>query len=165
MSRLSERDAIEYLQRCFTAADGLWFMKVEERDGFDTALDVDVEVWKIMPKIQARTLKSKLHQQKGIDSLRICFEEKLEQDGFLFTIVPDTHGFNIYVQDCPWHNALRKAGREHLSGSIGRRICTTEYTVWAAEFGEHITCTFHERICEGSTSCSFSFSENARGTT
>jgi hypothetical protein len=160
MSRLSDRDAIEYLRRCYRAADGLWFMKVEERDGFDTALDVDVEVWKVMPKIQARTLKSKLHQQSGIDGLRICFEEKLEQDGFLFTTVQENNGFSIHVQDCPWHNVLKKAGREHLSRAIGRRICSTEFSLWAAEFGEHITCTFHERICEGGKSCSFRFTEN-----
>jgi hypothetical protein len=160
MSRLSDRDAIEYLRRCYTAVDGLWFMKVEEYDGFDAALDIDIEVWKVMPKIQARTLKSKLNQHSGIESLRICFEEKLEQDGFFYTTVPNDHGFSIYVQDCPWHNALKKAVREHLSGTIGKRICTAEFSVWAAEFGEHITCSFHERLCEGSESCSFSFSEN-----
>ena len=47
-----------YLLRSCAAVNGLWFMKVEEKYGFDAALDLDAAVWAVMPKIQARQLKT-----------------------------------------------------------------------------------------------------------
>ncbi|NLE90228.1 MAG: hypothetical protein GX602_04765, partial [Dehalococcoidales bacterium] len=58
MEELSDRQISQYLQRSYEAVDGLWFMKVEEKLGFDTALEIDGEVWKVLPKIQARMLKN-----------------------------------------------------------------------------------------------------------
>ena len=58
--KLTDKETAEYLYRCYTAVDGLWFVKVEEKYGFDSALDIDKEVWKIMPKIQSRFLKNSL---------------------------------------------------------------------------------------------------------
>ena len=40
----------EYLRRSYTAVDGLWFVKLEERFGFDTALQIDQEVWLVAAK-------------------------------------------------------------------------------------------------------------------
>ncbi len=52
MKHLTDQQAAEYFHRSFTAVDGLWFMKVEEKHGFDAALEIDNEVWKVLPKIQ-----------------------------------------------------------------------------------------------------------------
>ena len=60
MKSLTQEEIIEYLYQCYVKADGLWFVKVEEQFGFDKALEIDAEVWKIIPKIQARILKSNL---------------------------------------------------------------------------------------------------------
>ena len=77
MIKLSDKDISSYFQRSYTAVDGLWFMKVEERDGFEETLDVDDEVWKIMAKIQARTLKSFSRLEHGVDALFECLTTKL----------------------------------------------------------------------------------------
>ncbi len=61
--KLTDKEISEYLHRCYTAADGLWFVKVEEKYGFDSALDIDKEVWKVIPKIQSRFLKNKLKRE------------------------------------------------------------------------------------------------------
>ncbi|GAF84732.1 unnamed protein product, partial [marine sediment metagenome] len=58
MIELSNRQIAEFWHRSYASVDGLWFMRVEERYGFDAALDIDNEVWKVLPKIQARMLKS-----------------------------------------------------------------------------------------------------------
>jgi hypothetical protein len=34
----------------------LWFMKIEEKCGFDTALKIDDQVWKVLPRIQTRMI-------------------------------------------------------------------------------------------------------------
>jgi len=46
MAKLSDEQKTEYFRRSYTAVDGLWFMKVEERHGFEEALRLDEAVWK-----------------------------------------------------------------------------------------------------------------------
>ena len=58
MTKLSSQQVAEYFSRSYKTVDGLWFMKVEEKHGFDAALELDNEIWKVMPKIQARMIKS-----------------------------------------------------------------------------------------------------------
>jgi hypothetical protein len=50
-----------------------------------------------------------------------------------------------------------KSGREHLSEKVGTRICTTEYQVWAAEFGDDIKFELEDQICEGFKCCTLLF--------
>ncbi len=114
MVELDSQQIIEYFQRCYKAVDGLWFMKVEEQYGFDRALDVDNEVWKVMPKIQARIIKSMLKLSDGLDALFIGLKTKLELDGFKFKAEKTENGFRITINDCPWHNFMIKSGRETL---------------------------------------------------
>ena len=44
MKELTDKQIAAYFHRSYTAADGLWFMKVEEKCGFDTALEIDDQV-------------------------------------------------------------------------------------------------------------------------
>ena len=75
MSHLTEEQKTEYFRRSYTAVDGLWFMKVEERMGFEQALQIDEAVWRILPKIQARALRV-----REIDARR---------EAIRFTFAPD----------------------------------------------------------------------------
>lgn len=158
--KLTDKQIAQYFHHCFTAVDGLWFMKHEERFGFDTALDVDNEVWKILPKIQVRTLRSLADIGfKGMTALRESLEMKLSLEGFSYDITEtDTDGeFDIYLHDCPWHTLMVKSGREHLSNKIGNVICRTEYNTWAAEFGDDIKFTLESQLCAGCKSCILKF--------
>ncbi len=158
MILLSYPQMKEYFHRSFTAADGLWFMKVEERYGFDTALDIDNEVWEIMPRIQGRMLKEMGRLGNSIADLRECLETKLDLERFRFRIEEqDDNSFKIIISECPWHNIMKKAGREDLSGKVGKRICTTEFEVLAAEFDSSIRSSFESRICTGCLTCILEF--------
>jgi hypothetical protein len=158
MIELSDKQAADYFRRCYTAVDGLWFMKIEEKYGFDTALDVDNEVWKIFPKVQARALKSMLDQENGLEALFKTLSIKLDLEDFDFDAAYDETSFTITIHDCPWQNLLRKSGREGLSGKIGSLICNTENSVWANEFGEDIKFERNDQICKGSKTCVLKFS-------
>ena len=68
---LTDKQAALYFHRCYVAADGLWFMKAEEKHGLVAALEVDEQVWKVLPKIQARMLKAMLHVDQGIDAPKL----------------------------------------------------------------------------------------------
>lgn len=155
MLKLTDKQISEYFKRSYTAVDGLWFMKVEEIYGFDPALDIDDEVWKVMPKIQARKLKSMGGLADGLDGLQQGLTTKLTLDGFAFKAEQSDNdrSLKITLSECPWHNIMIKAGREHLSGPVGSRICTTEYQVWAAEFGDYIKFELGDQICKGQDCC------------
>lgn len=159
MIRLTDRQLAEFAHRSYQAVDGLWFMKVEARYGLDAALDVDNEVWKVLPKIQARMLKSMANVDTGVDALRECLTARLDLEGFVFEVEESEtgDGFRLSISRCPWHDAMMKSGREALSGKINSLICNTEYTVWAGEFGPDIRFEPKDRICTGSGSCLLQF--------
>ena len=163
MNQFSDREKAEYYHRCYKAVDGLWFVKAEEQFDFDTALELDREVWKVMPKIQARFLKKKLGVDKDINALCECFSRKLELDGFEFevekSITADGGGhIKFIISRCPWHDILINSKRDHISDKIGGVICSTEYGIWASEFGPNIRFSFEgSRICQEDSSCILSF--------
>lgn len=163
MAIFSDKDKAEYYHRCYKAVDGLWFVKSEDKFDFDTALELDREVWEVMPKIQARFIKKKLGFEEGLVALGKCLSQKLELDGFDFQIEKKKRNgilasIEFQVSTCPWHDILIKSKREHLSDKIGGVICGIEYEVWASEFGEDIQFSFGgKRICRGDTSCILKF--------
>ncbi len=154
MIELTDAQKAEYFHRSYTAVDGLWFMKTEERYGFDKTLDIDVAVWGVMPKIQARKLKSLTGLESGIDALFECLTTKLTIEDYDFQASRDGDGgMTISAARCPWVDLLAKSGRQHLAGKIGHHICDTEYAAWATEFGPGIAVEFGERICDGCSRC------------
>ncbi len=157
---MNDDQKIQYLRRSYSAVDGLWFMKIEEDYGFDKALSIDNEVWKIMPKIQARFLKSIYGLDRGIEALQSCFTEKLLLDGFIFQTETDNqnNSFRVTISKCPWNDSMVKSGRENLACQVGSHICNTEYSVWAHEFGENISFEIQRQICCGSDFCILQFS-------
>lgn len=157
MSKLTDKQVADYFHRSYTAVDGLWFMKLEEEYGFDKALEVDRRVWEVLPKIQARKLKSILNAVDGLEALEECLATKLGLEGFGFeTEEYDKGAFRIIVHKCPWHELMVRSGRGELSGRVGDVICNTEYPVWASEFG-NIEFELGEQICEGSSCCTLNF--------
>lgn len=160
MIQLNDKQIAEFCYRSYTAADGLWFMKVEEKYGFAAALEIDDEVWKVLPKIQARMLKSMGNVENGMEALLECFTTKLTLDGFTFRVerTGDDSGFRVIIERCPWHDLMVKSGRENLSEKVGTLICNTEYSAWASEFDDNICFELQHQICKGSQFCILQFS-------
>jgi hypothetical protein len=157
MDSLTDQQVAEYFHRSYKAVDGLWFMKVEEKYGFDAALEIDKEVWKVMPKIQARMIRSMLEKDETQVTLLESLQAKLSLEGFKFKMEQDEKGFRIRIRDCPWYNLMVKSGREKLSGIVGTTICNVEYSVWVSEFRENIKFTFRTQKCKGSEYCILDF--------
>jgi hypothetical protein len=155
MDSLTDKQIFEYFHRSFKAADGLWFMKVEEKYGFEAALEADKEVWEVMPKIQARMIKSMLG--KGEAALLESLKAKLSLEGFRFEVEQKPNGFQIRIADCPWHNLMVKSRREKYSERVGTAICNIEYSVWASEFDENVRFTLLAQKCKGSKHCILDF--------
>ena len=157
MISLKKEEAIEYLYKSYTSVDGLWFMKTEELFGFEKALEIDKRVWEVLPKIQARFLKSKTGQTEGLDALFKCFKLKLKYDGFQFKAKKNKSNLEFIILKCPWYDILIKSKRENISKKIGSAICKTEYGVWAKEFGAKINLVSSEQLCSGCSCCRISY--------
>jgi hypothetical protein len=162
MAVLSDKQVAEYFHRSYAAVDGLWFMKVEEKHDFDTALQMDKEVWKVMPKIQARMIKFMLKIDMGEAALRESLETKLALEGFKFKVEQGENGFRIRVSDCPWHNLIVKSGREKFAEKVGTAICGVEYSVWVSEFDENMQFRLNAQKCKGAETCVLEFKKRKR---
>src|SRR5512136_2826112 len=81
---LTDQQKAEYFHRSYTAVDGLWLMKAEERYGFDAALELDEAVWRILPKIQARMIKSMMNLGRGLEGLQQALSNRMAMEDFEF---------------------------------------------------------------------------------
>lgn len=152
---LTPEQMASYFKRSYAAVDGLWFMKVEGRLGFDAALDIDEEVWRVLPKIQARMLREMLGLGRGGEALRAAILTKFALDGFRLKCAPEMRGteMTLRIEECPWHAVMIKSGRTDLSPKVGERICQAEYSTFAREFVNLETFEMGDRICAGGEGC------------
>ncbi len=104
-----------------TAIDGLWFMAVEKKLGFEQALELDLEVWNgyglIMLKRLLRMLNIKLDEEEPPDLATVSFllETLCRVDGTECSweiIGENTSLFRVHR--CSWWDNLCRAGRENL---------------------------------------------------
>ena len=162
MGSLTNKQIIEYFHRSYKVVDGLWFLKTEEKYGFDATFEIDKEVWKVLPKIQARMMKSMLTFGEDKNALLESLKSKLSLEGFKFKVVKKEKGFQILISDCPWHNLMLKSGREKYSGKIGTAICNVEYSVWVSEFDEKIKFTLLSQKCKDKEHCVLDFKNSEK---
>jgi hypothetical protein len=154
-----DRIIADYLRRSYFAADGLWFVKAEERLGFDEALRLDVEVWRVLAKIQARKARELLGiEGRSLGDLVAALRLKFAAEGYDFAAAGQTPGrAEIEITVCPWVELLRKSGREHLAARVADAICPEDFSAWAREFDAEITVSFAGRICDGGAACRVMF--------
>ena len=150
----------DYLRKCFVSVDGLWFMKVEEDADFEKALALDIQVWKVLPKIEARTIQELLKLGSGMEALRQALEFKLSAEDSRFKLSPlSPDGLTLEVHDCSWVAHIRKANREKFLERISESICSLEYCTFAGDFGADITVAHDRDRCREGC-CSFRFHES-----
>lgn len=161
MRELTEKERQEYFHRSYTAVDGLWFMKIEEQLGFEAALKIDEAVWRILPKIQARTLKGMMGLESGLADLQAALSERLEMEGFKFEMRQKEDVLEVTVSRCPWNQIMIKCGRGHLSEQVSNVICWVENEAWANEFsggdGGEIGFVREARLCREEERCRLLF--------
>jgi len=143
---------VQYLRRSYTAVDGLWFVMVEEDEGLDKALVLDERVWRVMGKIQAREA-GRLAGRTGdaVADLRNALTLKFDAEAFEYTAEQTEDGVRFRILRCPWHEILKRAGREHLAAVLSERICMNEYPAWGKEFSCHVE--LERGFCNGRPEC------------
>ncbi len=120
MMRLTKDQVDELRMGALTAMDGLWFMGVEERLGFDTALEIDIQVWKnygiVLTKRIARMtgIDLKKGSRPDMHQVKFLLDALCVLDGTRASIVLEPDGTLLYrVDACPWWDNFQKAGRRN----------------------------------------------------
>ena len=149
----------EYLRRSYFAVDGLWFTMVEDQLSFDEALQMDIKVWSVLPKIQARKVKELLGLQgAGLSDFLAAIKVKFEAEEYDYQVSKaSANGIQIAIRGCPWYEILKKANREYLEPKIADSICSLEFRVWLEEFGETLKFSLTPRCSTGKPLCIVDF--------
>jgi len=148
----------EYLYRSYTRVDGLWFVLLEERFGFETALAIDRAVWRVLPKIQARLLREQLGINQDLGGLAVALKAKLGLDRYEFDLeVKPEPAVQVTLSRCPWHELMVHSGRSHLAGQVGGVICGVELPAFAREFNCSCATPSDQRLCCNGGKCVFHF--------
>ena len=152
---IDDKSIAEFLRRSYFAADGLWFVAVEEGFSYEDALRLDEKVWEILPRIQARKARELLGiEGDSLADLERGLALKFEAEGYVTRAVessPDR--LEIAVTECPWFAIMKKAGRESRAGEICDRICTRDFAGWAARFSEEFRLSIEGKLPDGETAC------------
>ena len=156
---MEQKTVCEYLRRSYFALDGLWFMMLEEEFSFNKALEIDENVWRVLPKIQARKVKELLGLRGiGLADFLRAIKVKLEAEEYNYEEKErGTDHVQIIIRECPWYAILKKANREHLAPRIADAICSLEFQVWLKEFGEQLDFGMESRLCTGDPMCLLDF--------
>jgi hypothetical protein len=132
---------------------------LEKNLTFQKALELDRQVWQILPKIQARKIRELLDLKDcTLNELKAALEFKLDAEDYEYKIETSTDKrLDFSLLKCPWLRLLEQSGREDLAPEIGETICGIEYQVWANEFGVFLTGSPKDRLCRNGKPCILQF--------
>jgi len=118
MKELGEEQLNRLRLGAITAIDGLWFMAVEKRLGFEAAFDMDLEVWKAYGMVQLKRLSRALgiplegENPPDLSTINLLVHSLCRIDGTESDwemLDADTSVFRVHR--CPWWENLRSSGR------------------------------------------------------
>jgi len=113
----------QYFKRSYFALDGLWFMMVEKYFSLEDALKIDEEVWKILPKIQAREVRRLLNlKENTLQNFIQALEVKFEVEDYQYQKKITGPRLCFLIKKCLWYEIIKKSRREifYLRGSVRR---------------------------------------------
>lgn len=152
--QFTDAQIADFLRKSYFVVDGLWFVKTEEKRGFEEAMGQDEAVWKVMSKVQARKAKELLGITDGsLEDLARAFQLKLSAEGYDFDVESGENEVRLQVNVCPWYEVLKSSGRTHIAEIIAERICAREFVGWVKEFSPGIEFQILGRLCVEADNC------------
>lgn len=121
LDNLSKEEAVKYLKflsGLAIAVDGLWFMAAEKANGYDKALEMDVDVWVGYAKVVVKRIRKNFEiNGTGLAALKeIVGHDPMWWSMGDLKIIEDTpNRLAFEVIDCPSLLAMEKMGREKLT--------------------------------------------------
>ncbi|NVM55532.1 MAG: L-2-amino-thiazoline-4-carboxylic acid hydrolase [Candidatus Helarchaeota archaeon] len=144
---------IRLIRSALTAIDGLWFLEVENKYGFEKAFDMDLKVWKRYGSIIIKRIKKYLSiSDNNLDSFLKILEIMCAIDGTQFKIKKKSpEEVILRIQYCPWWENLKRSNRENLVRcDIVDKLIFPE---WAKFFNPNLEFHLSKSIPNGHDTC------------
>ncbi len=155
MKKLAELDEnfIRLIRSALTAIDGLWFLEVEKKYGFEEAFELDLNVWKRYGPIIVKRIKKALGiSDNTLDSFLKVMELVCAIDGTKFKIKEKSlNQALLQIVYCPWWENLKRSNRESLVRCDV--VDKTIFPEWAKSFNPKLEFKLIRGLPEGHDIC------------
>ena len=165
MKPLSIHDKLFFFERNFFTLDGLWMVETEKETNWETALNIDLVVWKKLLKIIFLRLKKYLNLKA--DNLKdfikiLTFRWSVEGWGYELAI-RDQDNIEVSIKNCPYYAAMdRNPDRHDKIPLICKDVCIPLYESITNEFNNKIEIKRTRYKGLGDINCNFIFSQKGR---
>ncbi len=130
MKKLTTEDRLFYFERNWFTLDGLWIIESERATNLDTALAIDLAVWKQLFKIAYRRIKEYLKADtKTIAGIIDVLAFRWTCERWEFTIQqPSPQEAHVSITKCPYKEIMdHSEGRKTVIPHICKDICIPIY--------------------------------------
>ena len=161
MKKVSQDDKLFFFERSFFTLDGLWMIDTEEMTNWETALKIDVIVWKKLLNVVIRRLKKYLQlEQNDLRNLLDILTFRWSIEGWEYKVLQLENGkVKIVVDQCPYQAAMsRNPERTEKQPLICKEMCIPFYKSVVNDYNEKITLNRTAYKGLGDSCCDFTLS-------
>ena len=161
MRKINQDDKLFFFERSFFTLDGLWMIETEKMTNWETALKIDLIVWKNLLKVIIRRLKKYLNLEKNdIANLIEILTFRWSIEGWKYEIKQhDDDRVKILVNQCPYKSTMdRNPERKEKQLLICKNMCIPFYKAIIQDFNENIAIERTGYMGLGDDYCDFTFS-------
>ena len=161
MKKVNQDDKLFFFEKSFFTLDGVWMIETEDMTNWETALKIDLIVWKELLKVIIRRLKKYLQLEKNnLTNLIDILTFRWTIEGWEYKILQrEFNKVEIVVDQCPYKAAMdRNPGRTEKQALICNDMCIPFYKSVIKDFNESITLNRTIFMGLGDSNCDFSFS-------
>jgi len=160
MKKISNEDKLFYFEKHFFTLDGLWMIETENEVGWETALKIDVRVWKRLLKIIIRRLKKYLNIETNTlsDIIEILtFRWSIENWDYE-VVKNEKDEALIHINSCPYKAMMdRNPDRQNRVPLICKEMCMPFYDSVVKDFNPDLKLERNEFMGLGGKICNFKF--------
>ena len=160
MKKVSQEDKLFYFERNFFTLDGLWAIETEKETNWETALKIDVAVWKKLLKIIIRRIKKYLKiETSTLTDLVEILTFRWSIEGWEYnTVKNEKNEALIEIHGCPYKSTMdRNPDRHDKIPLICRNMCIPFYKEVAHDFNSKISLERNKSMGLGNDFCDFHF--------
>ncbi|MHA1335151.1 MAG: DUF6125 family protein [Promethearchaeota archaeon] len=160
MRKITEKDKLFYFERNFFTLDGLWMIETEKETNWDTALKIDLAVWKSLLKIIIRRIKRYLHIETNmLKDLIDVLTFRWAVEGWNYEIKENSDNKAvILIKKCPYKEIMeRNPERRDKIPLICKDMCIPFYEAVVKDFNPQIRLDRTEFLGLGGILCNFKF--------
>ena len=160
MRQITNEDKLFYFEKNFFTLDGVWMLETENEVGWDTALNIDKNVWIRLMKIIFRRIKKylKIESNYLADLIEIItFRWSIE--GWKYEVNQiSTSEVIINIKECPYKAIMdRNPERHERIPLICNNMCFPFYKAAFEEFNPKIKFDRNKSMGLGDNKCDFCF--------